>query len=142
MVNEIADPGAIEREPVTSVATNVVPTRSPSADADPLSATLADPAVDDATADDVAAADELPAAGVEVLVLAHAVSPVSSAIAAAAANRLVERIFVLTCIEALIPPQLRLRVPFPLGGVNDCSTALPVESCRDALTVAYFVPRT
>src|SRR6478736_460509 len=105
------EPGAIEREPVTSVATKVVPTSPSGAAAEPPALPVAEPAVDDAAADDAAdeeaAAEELPAAGVEVLLLAHAVRPVSRAIAAAAASRLVERIFVLTCADALIPPPSR-----------------------------------
>ena len=115
------EPGAIDREPVTSVATKVVPTSPSGAAAEPPALPVAEPAVDEAAAEDdaadeEAAAEELPAAGVEVVLLAHAVRPVSSAIAAAAASRLVERIFVLTCTDALVPPPSRLCVPPSASG--------------------------
>jgi hypothetical protein len=115
-VSVMVEPGTMVCAPVTSVATNVMPSNCapPAApaedtapeDADPeRAAPPADPCADDEL--DVDAAVELPAAGgVVLLLLAQAASPNNTM--AAAPSRVVVRTVVLTTgTHFLIPPRLR-----------------------------------
>jgi hypothetical protein len=106
-VSEICESGAMVYVPVTLVAMNLVSwyaagsaVAPPFAEPDVDEPAAEEPALDEAADDELApdaAAELLPAAGGDVLLLAHAVSPASSAIAAAAPNSLFIRIVVLTC---------------------------------------------
>ena len=111
-VTENIEFGAMVREPVTSVATKVLPA-SPSV-------ALVVPPVDKAADDDgatmgefdeaaelpAAEADELAASGVALLPLAQAVRPIIVAATVTAAGRLSLRIVIVTKTRALILPPL------------------------------------
>jgi hypothetical protein len=94
-VRVIVEPGTRVCAPVTSVATNVMPSNCATPDAAPDDADpeLAEPLADDGLAD-VDTAELLAAGGLLLLLLAHAVRPSSTM--AAAPSRLVVRTVVLT----------------------------------------------
>jgi len=115
-VSVMVEPGTMVCAPVTSVATNVMPsnwaapaaapedTAPDAADPEPAEA-LADPPAEDGLAD--ADAAELPAAGgVLLLLLAHAVRP-SSTMAAAPSRVVVRTVVLTTGTHFLISPRSR-----------------------------------